>query len=59
MASQWNLGANNGQNTEKRLNLVIDERLDGSFANEVLGINVYSHRALEQLSRGFNAANDA
>ena len=32
------------------------ERFNSRIASEVLGINVYSHRALEQLLRGFNTA---
>jgi hypothetical protein len=32
------------------------ERFNGRVGSEVLGINIYSHRALEQLLRGFNAA---
>ena len=32
------------------------ERFNGRIVSEVLDINVYSHRALEQLLRGFNAA---
>ena len=32
------------------------ERFNGRVSNEVLGINVYSHRQLEQLLCGFNAA---
>ena len=32
------------------------ERFNGRIGSEVLGINIYSHRALEQLLRGFNAA---
>ena len=32
------------------------ERFNGRISSEVLGINVYSHCALEQLLRGFNAA---
>ena len=32
------------------------ERFNGRVGSEVLDINVYSHRALEQLLRGFNAA---
>ena len=32
------------------------ERFNGRISSEVLGINIYSHRALEQLLRGFNAA---
>ncbi len=35
------------------------ERFNGRIASEVLGINVYSHRALEQLLRGFNTAYNA
>ena len=35
------------------------ERFNGRVASEVLGINVYSHRALEQLLRGFNTAYNA
>ncbi len=32
------------------------ERFNGRVGSEVLGITIYSHRALEQLLRGFNAA---
>ena len=32
------------------------ERFSGRVASEVLGINAHSHRALEQLLRGFNTA---
>jgi hypothetical protein len=32
------------------------ERFNGRVCNEVLGITIYSHRDLEQLLRGFNAA---
>ena len=35
------------------------ERFNGRIASEVLEINVYSHRALEQLLRGFNTAYNA
>jgi transposase InsO family protein len=35
------------------------ERFNGRVASEVLAINVYSHRALEQLMRGFNTAYNA
>ncbi len=35
------------------------ERFNGRITSEVLDINVYSHRALEQLLRGFNAAYNA
>ena len=35
------------------------ERFNGRIASEVLDINVYSHRALEQLLRGFNTAYNA
>ncbi len=35
------------------------ERFKGRIGSEVLGINIYSHRALEQLLRGFNAAYNA
>ncbi len=35
------------------------ERFNGRIASEVLAINVYSHRALEQLMRGFNTAYNA
>ncbi len=35
------------------------ERFNGRVSSEVLGINVYSHRQLEQLLRGFNAAYNA
>jgi transposase len=35
------------------------ERFNGRIASEVLGINIYSHRALEQLLRGFNTAYNA
>ena len=35
------------------------ERFNGRISSEVLGINIYSHRALEQLLRGFNAAYNA
>ena len=34
------------------------EHLNGRIGSEVLGISIYSHRALEQLLRGFNAAYD-
>ena len=32
------------------------ERFNGRISSEVLGINIYSHRTLEQLLRGFDAA---
>jgi transposase InsO family protein len=32
------------------------ERFNGRIGSEVLGITIYSHRDLEQLLRGFNAA---
>jgi hypothetical protein len=32
------------------------ERFNGRIGSEVLGITIYSHRNLEQLPRGFNAA---
>jgi transposase InsO family protein len=32
------------------------ERFNGRIGSEVLGVTIYSHRALEQLLRGFNAA---
>jgi len=35
------------------------ERFNGRIASEVLGINIYSHRALEQLMRGFNQTYNA
>jgi hypothetical protein len=35
------------------------ERFNGRVSSEVLGITVYSHRQLEQLLRGFNAAYNA
>ena len=35
------------------------ERFNGRIASEVLDINVYSHRALEQILRGFNTAYNA
>ena len=35
------------------------ERFNGRIGSEVLGINIYSHRALEQLPRGFNQAYNA
>ena len=35
------------------------ERFNGRIASEVLDINIYSHRALEQLLRGFNQAYNA
>ena len=35
------------------------ERFNGRIGSEVLGINFYSHRALEQLLRGFNQAYNA
>ena len=35
------------------------ERFNGRISSEVLGINIYSHRALEQLLRGFNHAYNA
>ena len=35
------------------------ERFNGRISSEVLDINVYSHRALEQLLRGFNQAYNA
>jgi transposase InsO family protein len=34
----------------------IVERFNGRISSEVLGITIYSHRDLEQLLRGFNAA---
>jgi len=35
------------------------ERFNGHIGSEVLAITVYSHRQLEQLLRGFNAAYNA
>lgn len=35
------------------------ERFNGRISSEVLGINIYSHRALEQVLRGFNTAYNA
>ena len=35
------------------------ERFNGRISSEVLAINVYSHRALEQLLRGFNSVYNA
>jgi hypothetical protein len=35
------------------------ERFNGRIGSEVLGITIYSHRDLEQLRRGFNAAYNA
>ena len=35
------------------------ERFNGRVGSEVLGITIYSHRDLEQLLRGFNAAYNA
>jgi Integrase core domain len=35
------------------------ERFNGRIGSEVLGITIYSHRDLEQLLRGFNAAYNA
>jgi transposase InsO family protein len=35
------------------------ERFNGRIESEVLGITIYSHRDLEQLLRGFNAAYNA
>jgi transposase InsO family protein len=35
------------------------ERFHGRVGSEVLGITIYSHRDLEQLLRGFNAAYNA
>jgi len=35
------------------------ERFNSRIASEVLGINISSHRALEQLPRGFNSAINA
>jgi transposase InsO family protein len=35
------------------------ERFNGRIGSEVLGITIYSHRQLEQLLRGFNAAYNA
>jgi len=35
------------------------ERFNGPISSEVLGINITSHRALEQVLRGFNAAYNA
>jgi transposase InsO family protein len=35
------------------------ERFNGRVGTEVLGITIYSHQALEQLLRGFNAAYNA
>jgi transposase InsO family protein len=35
------------------------ERFHGRVSSEVLGITLYSHRDLEQLLRGFNAAYNA
>jgi len=35
------------------------ERFNGRIGSEVLGINIYSHRALEQVLRGYNVAYNA
>ena len=35
------------------------DRLNGRISSEVLGINIYSHCALEQMLRGFNTAYNA
>jgi len=35
------------------------KRFNGRASSEVLGINIYSHRALEQVLRGFNVAYNA
>ena len=35
------------------------ERFNGRISSEVLGINIYSHRALERLLHGFNTAYNA
>ena len=35
------------------------ERFNGRVGSEVLGITIHSHRQLEQLLRGFNAAYNA
>ena len=35
------------------------ERFNGRVSSEVLGVTIYSHRDLEQLLRGFNAAYNA
>ena len=35
------------------------ERFNGRIGSEALGITIYSHRDLEQLLRGFNAAYNA
>ena len=35
------------------------ERFNGRISSEVLGINIYYHRALEQVLRGFNVAYNA
>ena len=35
------------------------ERFNGRVGSEVLGINIHSHRSLEQLLRGFNQACNA
>ncbi len=35
------------------------ERFNGRIGSEVLGINIYSRRALEQMLRGFNQAYNA
>jgi hypothetical protein len=35
------------------------EHFNGRMSSEVLGITIYSHRDLEQLLRGFNAAYNA
>src|SRR6195952_1809229 len=35
------------------------ERFNGRISSEVLGINIYFHRALEQVLRGFNVAHNA
>jgi hypothetical protein len=35
------------------------ERFNGRISSEVLDINIYSHRQLEQLLRGFNQAYNA
>jgi hypothetical protein len=35
------------------------ERFNRRISSEVLGINIYSHRAMEQVLRGFNQAYNA
>ena len=35
------------------------ERFNGRIVREVLSINIYSHRALEQVLHGFNTAYNA